>query len=210
MAVQATGAMALIVADSDLQTLPDPDRALFTLAIMTGIVMIIAGLLGGGRLVRFVPTAVMTGFITAVGINIVLGQLANFTGYASEGANRVTKLFDLLVHVPQWSLASVTVGLLVIALIYLFRLTPLEANHFGFSRETQRVFTEARQLRLMANDLLLVPMLLGGERCDGRSGLRDRDIQGSRCVDQLGQRRTLARHPLAEFLDFPLGRENSS
>ena len=82
MAVQATGAMALIVSDSDLQSRADPDRALYTLAIMTGIVMIIAGLLGGGRLVRFVPTAVMTGFITAVGVNIILGQLSNFTGFA--------------------------------------------------------------------------------------------------------------------------------
>lgn len=125
MAVQATGAMALIVADSDLQSLEDPDRALFTLAIMTGIVMIIAGLLGGGRLVRFVPTAVMTGFITAVGVNIILGQLSNFTGYASEGANRLTKLFDLVVHVPLWSIAAVAVGLLVIALIYVFRFTPV-------------------------------------------------------------------------------------
>ncbi len=125
MAVQATGAMALIVSDSDLQSRADPDRALYTLAIMTGIVMIIAGLLGGGRLVRFVPTAVMTGFITAVGVNIILGQLSNFTGFASQGANRLTKLFDLLLHIPQWRLASVTVGLLVIGLIYLFRLTPV-------------------------------------------------------------------------------------
>lgn len=125
MAVQATGAMALIVSDSDLQSRADPDRALYTLAIMTGIVMIVAGLLGGGRLVRFVPTAVMTGFITAVGVNIILGQLSNFTGFASEGANRLTKLFDLLVHIPQWSLASVAVGLMVIGLIYLFRWTPV-------------------------------------------------------------------------------------
>ncbi|SFR86471.1 sulfate permease, SulP family [Microbacterium sp. cf046] len=125
MAVQATGAMALIVSDSDLQSRADPDRALYTLAIMTGIVMIIAGLLGGGRLVRFVPTAVMTGFLTAVGVNIILGQLSNFTGFDSKGTNRLTKLFDLLLHVPQWSLASVTVGLLVIGLIYLFRFTPV-------------------------------------------------------------------------------------
>ncbi|MGA1826660.1 SulP family inorganic anion transporter [Microbacterium sp.] len=125
MAVQATGAMALIVSDSDLQSRADPDRALYTLAIMTGIVMIIAGLLGGGRLVRFVPTAVMTGFVTAVGVNIVLGQLSNFTGFASQGANRLTKLFDLLVHIPQWSIASVAVGLVVVGLIHLFRLTPV-------------------------------------------------------------------------------------
>ncbi len=125
MAVQATGAMALIVSDSDLQTRADPDRALYTLAIMTGIIMIIAGLLGGGRLVRFVPTAVMTGFLTAVGVNIILGQLSNFTGYGSQGSNRLAKLVDQLVHIPQWSIASVGVGLLVIGLIYLFRLTPV-------------------------------------------------------------------------------------
>jgi SulP family sulfate permease len=127
MAVQATGAMALIVSDSELHTRADPDRALYTLAVMTGVIMIIAGLLRGGRLVRFVPTAVMTGFMTAVGVNIILGQLSNFTGFASEGANRLAKVIDLLIHIPQWSLASVVVGLFVIGLIYLFRLTPFAA-----------------------------------------------------------------------------------
>ena len=86
MAVQATGAMALVVSDAGLESRADPDRALFTLAILTGIVMIIAGLLRGGRLVSFVPTAVMTGFITAIGVNIVLGQLSNFTGYRGARA----------------------------------------------------------------------------------------------------------------------------
>ena len=60
--------------------------------------MIVAGLLGAGSLLRFVPTAVMTGFVTAVGVNIMLGQLGNFTGYAASGANRVTRTLDLLLH----------------------------------------------------------------------------------------------------------------
>ncbi|MGC5171997.1 SulP family inorganic anion transporter [Microbacterium sp. DT81.1] len=125
MAVQATGAMALIVSDSDLHTRADPDRALYTLALLTGIVMIVAGLLHGGRLIRFVPTAVMTGFVTAVGVNIILGQLSNLTGYASHGPNRLVKTFDQFAHMPRWSWASVAVGLLVIALILLFRRTPV-------------------------------------------------------------------------------------
>jgi SulP family sulfate permease len=33
----------------------------------------------------------MVGFINAVGVNIVLGQLANFTGYAPDGPNRVVR-----------------------------------------------------------------------------------------------------------------------
>lgn len=127
MAVQATGAMSLIVADSGLETRTDPDRALSTLALMTGVVMIVAGLLNAGRLLRFVPTAVMTGFITAVGVNIVLGQLANFTGYAAEGANRVTRTFDLLLHVWRIDLPTTAVGFVTVALIVVLQRTRLRA-----------------------------------------------------------------------------------
>jgi SulP family sulfate permease len=45
MAIQATGAMAIIVGDIDLGASDDPARSLFTLSIVTGVVMLIAGLL---------------------------------------------------------------------------------------------------------------------------------------------------------------------
>ncbi|GAA3921856.1 SulP family inorganic anion transporter [Microbacterium invictum] len=125
MAVQATGAMALVVADADLGARPDPDRALFTLAVLCGVVMIVAGLLRAGRLVAFVPTAVMTGFITAVGINIVLGQLSNFTGYAAVGANRIVKTVDLAFHIAQWSLPAVVVGVITGLVIVVLERTPV-------------------------------------------------------------------------------------
>ena len=123
MAVQATGAMALVVADADLQSRPDPDRALYTLAMLTGVVMIVAGLARAGRLVRFVPTAVMTGFITAVGVNIVLGQLSNFTGYDAQGANRIVKTIDLILHVSQWSIPAVVVGAITVLAIVVLQPT---------------------------------------------------------------------------------------
>ena len=85
MAVQATGAMSIIVADVDLAGRDDPGRSLFTLSIATGLVMIVAGLLRLGGLLRFVSNSVMTGFITAVGLNIVLGQVGDFTGYDANG-----------------------------------------------------------------------------------------------------------------------------
>lgn len=117
MAVQATGAMALVVADADLESRADPERALYTLAMLSGAAMIVAGLLKAGRLVRFVPTAVMTGFVTAVGVNIVLGQLSNFTGYQAEGDNRILRTVDTLVHVLQWNLPAVIVGSISILII---------------------------------------------------------------------------------------------
>jgi len=128
MAVQATGAMAIVVADvGAVHSAEDPARALFTLSILTGVVMLVAGLLKAGSILRFVSNAVMVGFINAVGINIILGQLDNFTGYESEGANRVIRAFDTLFSVGQASWPTVTVGVATIGLILLLERTKLGA-----------------------------------------------------------------------------------
>ncbi len=129
MAVQATSAMALVVSDAELGRLPDPDRGLFTLAILTGIVMVVAGLLRGGRLISFVPTAVMTGFVTAIGVNIVLGQLSNFTGYQAEGGNRLLKTIDVFLHIGQWSIPSLIVG--AISVLVIVVLLPTRVGSMG-------------------------------------------------------------------------------
>ena len=118
MTVQATGAMAAVINDVDeVQRASDPERALFTLALVTGVVMLVAGILKLGSILRFVSNAVMVGFISGVGINIVLGQLDDFTGYEAEGANRLLRAFDLLLHPGDIELRTITVGLLTIALI---------------------------------------------------------------------------------------------
>jgi SulP family sulfate permease len=127
LAVQATGAMALVVSDVDLASRADPERALFTLSVLTGLVMVAAGLLGAGSLLRFVPTAVMTGFVTAVGINIVLGQLGNFTGYAASGANRVTRTLDLLLHPGRIELPTLLVGVVTLVGIVVLQRTRLQS-----------------------------------------------------------------------------------
>ncbi|KQX04942.1 MULTISPECIES: SulP family inorganic anion transporter [unclassified Leifsonia] len=127
MAVQATGAMSLVVADAAILSRPDPAGALVTLGLLTGVIMVGVGLLKGGRLLRFVPTAVMTGFITAVGVNIVLGQLGNFTGYAARGDGRIQRTFDLLLNIGGISWPTLLVGVLTIAGIVLLQRTPLRA-----------------------------------------------------------------------------------
>lgn len=117
MAVQGTGAMSIIIADVDLASRNDPARSLFTLSIVTGVVMILAGLMRLGSFLRFVSNSVMTGFISAVGLNIVLGQLDDFTGYESSGANRVLRAFDLLFHFWKIDLATITVAVVTVVLI---------------------------------------------------------------------------------------------
>ncbi len=126
MAVQATGAMAIVVADVPaVHSADDPARALFTLSLLTGVVMLAAGFLRLGSVLRFVSNAVMVGFISAVGVNIILGQLANLTGYKAEGANRVVRAINTLVHPGELHLQSLAIGVVTIALILVLERTRL-------------------------------------------------------------------------------------
>ena len=128
MAVQATGAMAIVVADVGIvHTAEDPARMLFTLSVVTGAIMLLAGLFKAGSILRFVSNAVMVGFINAVGVNIILGQLDNFTGYVGQGANRVVRAFDLLLNFGQVHWPTLTIGIATIVLIIVLEKTKLGA-----------------------------------------------------------------------------------
>jgi sulfate permease, SulP family len=128
MAVQATGAMAVIISDvPSVHKSSDPTQALLTLAMLTGVIMIIVGLLKLGSALRFVSNAVMVGFISAVGVNIVLGQLANFTGYKAAGANRVVRAINTLIHPGQLHLGTVLIGVATIVLIIVLERTKIGA-----------------------------------------------------------------------------------
>jgi len=128
MAIQGTGAMALVIASvPEVTSGKDPNTALFTLAILTGIVMMAAGFLKLGSLIRFVPNSVMTGFINAVAVLIILGQLSDFTGYSSSGPNKIAQTIDLLLHLNQVDLATIMVGVITIILILTLEKTALKA-----------------------------------------------------------------------------------
>ena len=126
MAVQATGAMAIVIADVPVvHSADDPAQALFTLSVLTGVVMLAAGLLRLGSVLRFVSNAVMVGFISAVGVNIILGQLANLTGYKAAGANRVVRAVNTVIHPGELHLQSLAIGVLTIVLILMLERTRL-------------------------------------------------------------------------------------
>jgi len=124
LSVQTTSAMSLVVASvpaiAGVNT-----RAVFTLAILTGIFMLVAGFLKLGRLMRFVSNSVMVGFMNGVAILIILGQLRDFTGYASDFSNRVVRAIDLLFNLDQVDLPTVAVGLSVVILIVVLEKTRL-------------------------------------------------------------------------------------
>jgi len=128
MSVQATGAMAVLIADvPELHGAQDPARALATLGLLTGVVMLVLGGLRLGTLVRFVPNAVLTGFVNAVAVNIVLGQLPNLTGYDSDRGSRLTRAFDTILNPDSFHWPTVLVGTATIMLIVALERTRLRS-----------------------------------------------------------------------------------
>ena len=130
MIVQGTGAMAVVVVDvpSVHGDTADAHRALFTLSVLTGLCMLGLGLARAGGAVRWVPHSVLAGFINAVAVTIVLGQLATLTGYAGHGSTRPARAANTVWHVADWSGPTFTIGALTVALIVVLgrtRLGPL-------------------------------------------------------------------------------------
>jgi SulP family sulfate permease len=93
------------------------DNALFLMVIMIGCLQVLFGLLGTGRLTRFVSYSVMTGFIIGIAVLTILSQLPTISGYEpTTGNNKVTQTLDLLSHLDQvntWSLAAAGLTLLL-------------------------------------------------------------------------------------------------
>ena len=93
------------------------NQSIFLLALLVGIFELIAGFLRFGQLMRFVSNAVMRGFLTGISVLVVLSQVGDFTGYASQYSNKVIKVVDLLFHLKQIQPQTFFIGLLTLGLI---------------------------------------------------------------------------------------------
>ncbi|MBY0148030.1 SulP family inorganic anion transporter [Neobacillus niacini] len=114
----ATGATALVmvtlVADYGLQYL-------LAATILTGIIQIVMGVLKLGKLMKFVPRSVMTGFVNALAILIFSAQLTHFVGetwvmYAMvAGALAIIYIFPRFTKVvPSPLVAIITITVIAV------------------------------------------------------------------------------------------------
>ena len=118
MNVDTTGATALALGDS-LAGKPSGMHLeyLVMLVILIGIFQLIFGLLKLGMMIDYISNAVMTGFISGVAIQAVIGQVGDLTGYYSPAGNKIVRVLDTLVHFREIDLATLGVGILTILLI---------------------------------------------------------------------------------------------
>jgi SulP family sulfate permease len=125
MNIDSTGAIAA-TAGSMLLTYTEEERplALAVLTLLVAIFMLAAGLLKLGFLTRFIANAVLRGFLTGIGVNIILGQLGDFTGYSSAFDNKVVKAVDTLLHLGEVDPQVLLVGVVTVVLIVVLDRAP--------------------------------------------------------------------------------------
>lgn len=63
--------------------------------MISGIILLLCAILKIGKLVSYIPGAVITGFTTGIAIIIALGQVNNFLGTTSSGTTTLGKIYDL-------------------------------------------------------------------------------------------------------------------
>ena len=91
----------------------------FLTFVAAGLFQIAMGLLGVGKYVKYIPYPALSGFMTAIGVLIILGQIYPIVGLASPAGavNQMTEIPSVFLDMSGYELI---IGLSTIAIIYIF------------------------------------------------------------------------------------------
>ena len=113
-----TGAMAVI-----LGTIVSGEyglQGMFMATFISGIILLVAGLLRFGRFVQFIPKPVVTGFTSGIALVIAIGQLGNAFGVSAAGEGTIGKVMTFASNVKDTSLPTLGVAALVVVIMALY------------------------------------------------------------------------------------------
>lgn len=79
---------------------------LTVLGILTGLIQILIGFLGVGRLIRYIPYTVVSGYLTGVGLIIIGSQIPLFVGTSAK-----TAWWRAALNPELWDMRSLAIGL---------------------------------------------------------------------------------------------------
>ncbi|MCX5844082.1 MAG: SulP family inorganic anion transporter, partial [Deltaproteobacteria bacterium] len=132
-------------------------------ALFAGIIQFLAGRFGGGKFIKYIPYPVVAGYLSGVGILILLGQLPKLLGLP----NGLTLLQGVLQPV-FWSGSSIFIGLVTIAAMLLaprvLKLIPaaIVALLFGIGAYFALAVLNPALLTITNNPLIIGPISSSG------------------------------------------------
>jgi high affinity sulfate transporter 1 len=122
LSVSTTTTLAILTGAQLAVVVPDGDPAALltasaTLAVLVGIVLLLAAALRLGVVASFISEPVLTGFKAGVGLVIVLDQVPKLLGVHFEKGGFVENLLALVRHLPETSPATLAVGVAMLAVL---------------------------------------------------------------------------------------------
>jgi SulP family sulfate permease len=92
--------------------------------LAAGVILIAAGLLRAGKLLRFVPFPIVTGFSAGIGVILIVGQLPDFFGLTLPDGNPADFVPKILGYAANFGSARLTtagVGIFALAVMYILQ-----------------------------------------------------------------------------------------
>jgi SulP family sulfate permease len=88
------------------------------LAIVAGLIFLVAGIARMGWVANFMSKAVREGFVVGLSIGIIIGQLDSLVGVEVEGGDSLAELADVLSQFLSWDALTVAFGVGSLALLF--------------------------------------------------------------------------------------------
>ena len=151
------------------------DKALLLLGfigLLAGAIQIALGLAGIGKLIKFIPFPVVSGYLSGVGLIIVGSQIPKMLGVSGTGG-----LLSALGHPGAWVWQSMVVGTVVMAAMlvmpYLTRIVPatILALVSGVACYFALGWLDPALLEVQHNPLLVGPLTDGGANLGDTLGI---------------------------------------
>jgi MFS superfamily sulfate permease-like transporter len=114
--MSATAALSA-TAVADVATGGDVTELAAALAVITGVIALVGGLIRLGFVSNFISEPVLKGFIIGMALVIVIGQVPKLFGVEPGDGNFFEKLWDLLAHLGDTSITTLVVGLASLAVV---------------------------------------------------------------------------------------------
>ena len=87
------------------------------LAVLAGLISILAGFLKLGRVAQFFSESVMVGFISGLALVIIIKQVPKLLGIEGGEGNFWERCYEIIKHLPETSLPTLITGILCLILL---------------------------------------------------------------------------------------------
>jgi SulP family sulfate permease len=123
LSVSSTSTIAMLTATQLALVAPGQSAegmmaAAATLAMLTGLFLLLAGILRLGFLANFISEPVLAGFKGGIGLVIVVDQLPKLLGIRIEKVGFFRDIYSILSHIPESSQPTLVLALIMLVLLF--------------------------------------------------------------------------------------------